>query len=163
MLPPLPLICLIGVICVTGRFRQGPAIDINRIGGYSTHMTASQILILIAGIAAIAWVNWYFFVAPRRQSAQAVASAGATQEALIVVHGGYEPATIRVRSGMPVRLTFDRQETSSCSEEIVFPDFNIRRFLPAYERTTIELPAPSPGEHPFMCGMSMMHGRLIAE
>jgi len=47
----------------------------------------------------------------RRQSAQAVASAGATQEALIVIHGGYEPATIRVRSGMPVRLTFDRLAT----------------------------------------------------
>jgi plastocyanin domain-containing protein len=125
-------------------------------------MTASHILVLILGIAAIIWVNWYFFIAPTRRAADATLE-GRVQEAVIVVKGGYEPATIRVRSGTPVRLTFDRQETSSCSEEIVFPDFNIRRFLPAYERTTIELPAPSPGEHPFMCGMSMLHGRLIAE
>lgn len=125
-------------------------------------MTTIDVAVLLAGLAAILWVNWYFFLAPRRQAAEATGSAG-MQEAVIVVHGGYEPATIRVRSGTPVRLIFDRQETSSCSEEIVFPDFNIRRYLPAFERTTVELPAPSPGEHPFMCGMSMLHGRLIAE
>jgi plastocyanin domain-containing protein len=125
-------------------------------------MTAINLAVLLAGLAAILWVNWYFFVAPRRQASLATASSG-VQEATIVIHGGYEPATIRVKSGTPVRLTFDRQETSSCSEEVVFPDFNIRRYLPAFERTMVDLPAPSPGEHPFMCGMSMLHGRLIAE
>ncbi|HEU4762658.1 MAG TPA: cupredoxin domain-containing protein [Gemmatimonadales bacterium] len=125
-------------------------------------MTTLDWAVLLLGLAAILWVNWYFFIAPSRRVAEAT-SGSAMQEATIVVHGGYEPATIRVRSGTPVRLTFDRQETSSCSEEIVFPDFNIRRYLPAFERTTVDLPAPSPGEHPFMCGMSMLHGRLIAE
>jgi plastocyanin domain-containing protein len=125
-------------------------------------MTTLDWAVLLLGLAAILWVNWYFFIAPSRRVAEAT-SGSAMQEATIVVHGGYEPATIRVRSGTPVRLTFDRQETRSCSEEIVFPDFNIRRYLPAFERTTVDLPAPSPGEHPFMCGMSMLHGRLIAE
>ena len=125
-------------------------------------MTASMWLVLILGLAAIGWVNWYFFVAPRRRAAEATLS-GRMQEALIVVKGGYEPATIRVAAGAPVRLVFDRQETNSCSEEVVFPDWNVRRFLPPFERTTVELPAPARGEHPFMCGMSMLHGRLIAE
>lgn len=126
-------------------------------------MSINAWVVLLLGLAAILWVNWYFFVAPRRQVAQATDSSGAVQEATIVVKGGYEPATIQVKSGAPVRLIFDRQETSSCSEEVVFPDFSVRRFLPAFERTTIDLPAPSPGEHPFMCGMNMLHGRLIAE
>ncbi len=132
-------------------------------------MSITDWAVLLLGLAAILWVNWYFFVAPRlsplrRQGQAAEATSGSgVQEATIVIHGGYEPATIRVKSGMPVRLTFDRQETDSCSEEIVFPDFNLRRFLPAYERTTVDLPAPASGEHPFMCGMSMLHGRLIAE
>ncbi|HET9603565.1 MAG TPA: cupredoxin domain-containing protein [Gemmatimonadales bacterium] len=125
-------------------------------------MTTIDWAVLLAGLAAILWVNWYFFVAPSRRAAETTTREG-RQEAVIVVRGGYEPATIRVKSGTPVRLIFDRQETSSCSEEIVFPDFNIRRYLPAFERTTVDLPAPSPGEHPFMCGMSMLHGRLIAE
>lgn len=126
-------------------------------------MSINAWAVLLLGLAAILWVNWYFFIAPRRLAAQATDTSGAVQEATIVVKGGYEPATIQVRSGAPVRLIFDRQETSSCSEEIVFPDFSIRRFLPAFERTTIDLPAPSPGEHPFMCGMNMLHGRLIAD
>lgn len=125
-------------------------------------MTTIDLAVLLAGLAAILWVNWYFFVAPSRRAMEATTGSH-MQEAVIRIHGGYEPATILVKSGTPVRLIFDRQETSSCSEEIVFPDFNIRRYLPAFERTTVELPAPSPGEHPFMCGMSMLHGRLIAE
>jgi len=60
-------------------------------------------------------------------------------------------------------LVFDRQETSGCSEEIVFPDFNIRRFLPANERTVIELTPASPATYEFTCGMSMLHGRVVAE
>jgi plastocyanin domain-containing protein len=93
----------------------------------------------------------------------AASSSGSEQSATITVHGGYEPSTIRVRAGEPVRLTFDRQETSSCSEEIVFPDFGIRKFLPAYQRTTLVVTPPKPGTYEFTCGMSMLHGRLVAE
>jgi plastocyanin domain-containing protein len=68
-----------------------------------------------------------------------------------------------VRAGRPVRLVFDRQETSGCSEEVVFGDFGIRRFLPPHARTAIELTPPAPGTYEFTCGMSMLRGRLVAE
>ena len=125
-------------------------------------ISPSDWLVIAAGFAAVLWVNWYFFFAER---AAATASSGATgrQEVTIVVRGGYDPATIRVQAGRPVRLVFDRQETSGCSEEIVFPDFNIRRFLPANERTVIELTPANPGTYEFTCGMSMLHGRVVAE
>jgi hypothetical protein len=29
-------------------------------------MTPAEWLVLLGGIGAIAWVNWYFFIAPRR-------------------------------------------------------------------------------------------------
>lgn len=125
-------------------------------------MSSSEVLVLLAGLAGIAWVNWYFFVAGRT-AATAALSSGGLQEAVIVVAGGYSPATIKVRRDQPVRLIFDRRETSSCSEEVVIPDFGVRRFLPAHKRTVIELPASAPGVHDFMCGMSMLHGRLIVE
>ena len=126
------------------------------------NVTVADALVIAAGLAAVLWVNWYFFVASR---SVATASAGAAgrQDITVTVRGGYEPATIRVKAGRPVRLTFDRQETSSCSEEIVFPDFNLRKFLPANERTVVELTPPAPGTYEFMCGMSMLHGRLVAE
>jgi plastocyanin domain-containing protein len=111
------------------------------------------------------WVNWYFFLAPRRAAAAVATPANArgTAEVRIVVRGGYEPATVRVKAGAPVRLVFDRQETSSCSEEVVFPAFGIRKFLPTGKPTSIEVTPPAPGRYEFMCGMSMLRGALIAE
>ena len=125
-------------------------------------MSLAQILVLLAGIAAIAWVNWYFFLAGR-EAAVATAGAGGIQEAVIVVEGGYSPAVVTVERDRPVRLVFDRRETSSCSEEIVIPDFGIRRFLPPHQRTVVDLPASGPGTHELTCGMSMLHGRLVVE
>jgi plastocyanin domain-containing protein len=81
----------------------------------------------------------------------------------VVVHGGYEPAEVRARKGMPLRLTFDRQEDSSCSEEVVIPDFGIRKFLPAFQKTTVELTPDRAGTYEITCGMSMLHGRLVVE
>jgi plastocyanin domain-containing protein len=125
-------------------------------------MTTAEILVLVAGMAGIVWVNWYFFLAGRAASAASI-GAGGIQEAVIVVEGGYAPATIKVRRDQPIRLIFDRRETSSCSEEIVIPDFGIRRFLPPHERTAVDLPASGPGVHELTCGMSMLHGRLVVE
>ena len=125
-------------------------------------MSAADLLVIAAGIAAIAWVNWYFFFAERK-AAQAVARAGGVQEVAITVKGGYDPATVRVRHGRPVRLVFDRQETSGCSEEVVVGDFGIRRFLPAFQRTTVEFTPRKAGTYEFSCGMGMLHGKLIVE
>jgi plastocyanin domain-containing protein len=119
-------------------------------------------IVIAAGLAAVAWVNWWFFLA-RRTAAAAATGAGGVQEVTIEVQGGYSPSEVRVRRGQPVRLVFDRQETSSCSEEVVLPDFGIRKFLPAFQKTAVELTPERTGNFEFTCGMSMLHGRLIVE
>ena len=119
-------------------------------------------LAIVLGVGAILWVLWYFFRA-ERGAAVAVAGAAGRQEITVTVRGGYDPATIRVQAGRPVRLLFDRQETSGCSEEVVFPAFGLRRFLPPHETTAVEFTPPTPGTYEFACGMSMLHGRVIAE
>jgi plastocyanin domain-containing protein len=81
---------------------------------------------------------------------------------MVRVKGGYDPDVIVVDSGRPVRLHFDRQETASCSEMVVFPDFDVSRRLPAGELVTIELTPEAPGEYEFSCQMGMLRGRLIA-
>lgn len=128
-------------------------------------MNGTDWLVIAGGLGAAAWVNWYFFMAGRGAARAAVAANGGVgaQEVRITVRGGYEPATIRVAAGRPVRLVFDRQETSSCSEEVVFPSFGLRRFLPAHQTTTLEVTPPSPGTYEFTCGMGMLHGKLVAE
>jgi plastocyanin domain-containing protein len=119
-------------------------------------------VVLFGGLAAIGWVNWYFFFA-ERSAAAAVEGRGGVQEVTIAVHGGYDPSNVRVRAGTPVRLVFDRQETSSCSEEIVFPAFGVRKFLPAFQKTVVEVTPAAPGRYEFTCGMSMLRGTLTAE
>jgi plastocyanin domain-containing protein len=126
-------------------------------------------------VAAIAWVNWYFFVAGRaRVPAEAVVNAGGSAdrggdgigsmaEVVIEVDGGYSPNTVRVRAGRPVRLVFDRRDDSSCSEEVVLPDFGIRRYLPTGQRTAIEITPAKAGRYEFMCGMSMLRGTILAQ
>ena len=60
-------------------------------------MSLGELLVTAAGLAAIVWVNWYFF----HPGASAVAASGtdSTQHARIEVDNGYSPAIVRVRAG----------------------------------------------------------------
>lgn len=122
-----------------------------------------DILVIAGAVAAIAWVNWYFLLSTRTRPAAAASLAGGAQDATIVVEGGYTPAHVTVRKDKPVRLHFDRRETSSCSEEIVIPDFGVRRYLPAHETTVVEFTPRQAGTFEFTCGMGMLRGRLTVE
>jgi plastocyanin domain-containing protein len=122
----------------------------------------NDLMIIATGIAAIAWVNWYFFFA-EGSTGEATAAASGVQEATVRVAGGYTPSQIRLKAGVPAKLHFDRQETSGCSEEVVFPAFGIKRFLPSFKTTDIEFTPSSPGVYEFTCGMGMLKGRLIVE
>ena len=113
--------------------------------------TTTDWFVVSAGVAAIAWVNWYFFFAQRSSATAAV--TGGAQQVEVEVKGGYEPGVIRVKRGLPVRLVFNRQETSS----------NIRRSLPAFQRTSIEFTPDKPGAFDITCGMSMLHAKLVVE
>ena len=136
-------------------------------------MSTVDWIVVLGGIAAIAWVNWYVFFAERSAvtvAAPAMPDASGTShastavpEVRIRVRGGYDPGTIRVPAGRPVRLVFEREDTSSCSEEIVLPDFGIRRFLPTGKKVAIEITPPDAKRYEFHCGMGMLHGALIAE
>ena len=45
----------------------------------------------------------------------AVVLADGVQRLDVTVKGGYSPEVIRVRQGVPVELTFDRQESGDCT------------------------------------------------
>ncbi len=125
-------------------------------------MSMMEWMVIIGGIAAIIWINWYFFLARQVVSNAAIALEG-IQEVAIVVEGGYHPALVSVKRGKLVRLVFDRRERSGCSEEILFPDLGVRKFLPPFRKTTIELTPTETGDLEFTCGMSMLRGRLIVQ
>jgi plastocyanin domain-containing protein len=122
----------------------------------------AKILITIFGVLLIVLVNWYFFFSKRKKIKAFVKGSG-IQEIRVMVKGGYTPDVIVVKRGIPVRMDFYRDETESCSEEIVFGDFNIRKSLPAFKTTSIEFVPEKAGEYVFTCGMGMLRGELIVE
>ena len=118
-----------------------------------------QLLVNLGGVVlifAIAWFHW----GPR--TAARARNAGDRQEAQIIVKGGYSPDLLVVEAGRPVRLRFLREETSSCTERVVFDGLDISRSLPTGQEVVIDLPALEPGEHPFACQMGMVRGKLVA-
>ncbi|MGH9899544.1 MAG: cupredoxin domain-containing protein [Pyrinomonadaceae bacterium] len=125
------------------------------------NIDATAISVIIGGIVLIALVLWYFF--GRRARVAAEVSAGGMQEIKITVKGGYSPDVVVVRQGVPVRLDFYRDETASCSEQVIFGDFGIARDLPAFKTTAVEFTPDKSGEFIWTCGMNMLRGKLIVE
>jgi len=123
-------------------------------------VNAAGILVVVVSVAALAGLGWFFF-GPRRATAAVL--AGGAQRLEVTVRGGYRPEVIRVRQGVPVELTFDRQESGDCTSRVVFPDFRASAILPAYQRTTVRLDPDQAGEFGFACGMNMIRGTLIVD
>lgn len=125
-------------------------------------MTTAQILITLGGIALSGLIAWFFWFAPKGRTL-AAASASGVQEVAVTVKGGYTPDIIVVKAGQPVRMRFIRQESASCSEMLLFPDFNKSAKLPEGQEVIVELKPEKPGEYGFQCQMGMLRGKLIVE
>jgi plastocyanin domain-containing protein len=125
-------------------------------------MTTAQLFVTLGGFALSIFIAWYFWFAPKAQTRVAVSESGA-QEVAVTVKGGYTPDVIVVQKGRPVRLTFTRQESSACSEKVLFPDFNQNALLPEGEQVTLEFTPEKAGEYGFQCQMGMLRGKLIVE
>jgi len=125
-------------------------------------MNTVQIAITVGGIALSVFIAWFFWLAPKGQT-RVSAGANGTQEVAITVKGGYTPDIIVVKAGQPLRMRFTRQESSTCSEMVLFPDFNQSAKLPEGQEVSIEFTPEKPGEYGFQCQMGMLRGKLIVE
>ena len=125
-------------------------------------MTPDKIIVTLGGLAAIAFIVWFFWLAKKEGIKAGLASSG-YQEAMVLVKGGYTPDVIVVERGKPVRLNFVRAESAACSEMVLFPDFNKSAKLPEGETVPVELMPDKAGEFEFQCQMGMLRGKLIVE
>ncbi|MEZ5305554.1 MAG: cupredoxin domain-containing protein [Pyrinomonadaceae bacterium] len=113
-----------------------------------------QTALLVAVLAAV-------FLATNSAHAQ-TRKAARTQSAKVVIGNyGYEPASLRLKRGVPAKITFLRTTDSTCATEVVFAEYGIRRDLPLNQAVTVSFTPRKAGEFAFTCGMNMHRGKLI--
>ena len=117
-------------------------------------MPIDKIVTIFFGVMGIIFTYWFFLMKKEKE----VKVSGSVD---IIVDGGYSPATISIPKGQPTKINFLRKDPSSCLEEVVLPDFKIRKFLSLNQMISVEITPQKIGEYPFMCGMNMFHGKII--
>jgi plastocyanin domain-containing protein len=86
-----------------------------------------------------------------------------TQAATVeITDKGFEPSSLKLKAGVPAKVTFVRKTDETCAKEVVVKEYKINRKLPLNEPVTVEF-TPHKGEFTFACGMDMIKGKLIVE
>lgn len=113
-------------------------------------------LVTASGITLIVAIYWFFF-GKREAPTQARGSI------TIMVEGGYKPKLLKLPKDQKTTLIFLRKDQNPCLEELILPDFKIKKYLPMHEPVTITLSPTRPGSFDFHCGMNMFHGKIVVE
>ena len=72
----------------------------------------------------------------------------------------YQPSTLALPAGQPVRLVVDRQEDVACSSQLAIPQLGVLADLRPNAKTVVDVPAAAVGRYTLTCGMGMMSGTL---
>jgi plastocyanin domain-containing protein len=120
-------------------------------------MSLDKILVLTFGVLGIVFTYWFFFMKKSKKAVEV------TNNIKIIVDGGYNPDVISIPLGESTKITFLRKDTSSCLEDVVLPDFKIRKYLPLNKEVEVEITPEKSGEFEIVCGMNMFHGKIIVQ
>ena len=115
-----------------------------------------KIVVTVLGIGLVGAIYWFFF--SKRKEVVEVGN-----EIKIIVDGGYKPASIKIKKDKTTTLMITRKDQNSCLEDIILPDFRIKKYLPLNKEVEIRISPKDKGEFPFHCGMNMYHGKIIVE
>lgn len=85
---------------------------------------------------------------------------GVVEVPLAIVRTQFQPQTVDIPAGVPVRLIVDRQEDIACSDQLAVPQLGVLVDLAPNAKTTVDIPATKAGTYTLTCGMGMMSGTL---
>lgn len=115
----------------------------------------NQLFILIIGTLSIVFIAWYFF--GKKDEVTEVSGSSIN----IKVDGGYSPSSIMIKKNKSVTLKILRTDPSDCLQDLIIPEWKIKKSLPLNKEIAIDLKPDKVGEFPFHCGMNMFHGKII--
>jgi plastocyanin domain-containing protein len=118
-------------------------------------MNPDKILVLIGSILGIGFTYWFFLM---KKDDETVVVSGSSVD--ILVEGGYSPNIISIPKGKTTTINFFRKDQSSCLEEVLLPDFKIKKYLPLNKKISIQISPKESGTFEISCGMNMFHGKV---
>lgn len=103
----------------------------------------------------------------KKKIAELEAKLGSTtpEEQLVEMHityTGFEPNTLRIKKGIPVKWVIYGDQVSSCTNKIIVPALNISKSIVSGTNIVNFTPQTS-GTIDFSCWMGMVRGKFIAE
>ncbi|HSD98293.1 MAG TPA: cupredoxin domain-containing protein [Patescibacteria group bacterium] len=119
-------------------------------------MQLDKVIVVMLGITGIIFTYWFFLMKKDKV-------VKAENSVDILVEGGYSPNAISIPKGKTTILNFLRRDPSSCLEEVVIPNFKIRKFLPLNTNVAIPISPDKAGEYEIVCGMNMFHGKILVK
>lgn len=117
-------------------------------------MEIDTLIVSLFSIGGVIFTYWFFLM--KKEEIVLV-----TDSVNIIVQGGYSPDTISIPQGKTTKISFTRKDPSSCLEEVVLGEFKIKKYLPLHKTVTVEVTPQEKGEYGFVCGMNMVHGKII--
>jgi len=125
-------------------------------------MHIRKLLRTVLAALVVAGFLWAGAGVEARQTRRGKARAVKVQTVTVALtENGYEPASFRLRRGVHARVTFVRRVSAGCAQEVVLPDYGIRRELPLNEPVTVEFTPARAGSFTFSCGMGMVRGTFF--
>ncbi len=80
-----------------------------------------------------------------------------------VTRAGFEPASLKVKKGVPIVLIITRKTDQTCAKQAVFASLGKTVDLPLNQAVRVELPAQAEGRLSYACGMGMYTGELVVQ
>lgn len=105
---------------------------------------------------------WSFATFNQPRAVAATLQDGAQTASVTITDKGFEPASLKLKAGVPAKVSFTRKTDETCAKEVVLKDYGINQKLPLNETVIVEF-TPRKGEFAFGCGMNMLKGKLIVE
>lgn len=86
--------------------------------------------------------------------------SGDVQTISVKVTSVYNPSVIRLKAGVPARVSFS--QASGCTAQVQSAELGFNEDLSAGPKT-IKLPALKAGTYSFSCGMNMVFGKIVVK